>query len=349
MEPLHTLLPRIQDKLTNWWEFGEQKDPCLLIQLAEPHAPPPPPGTEDLRKHWFDIDYVISHAMYGIEHTRYLGVSAPMHFPNLGSAAMAGVLGARMEYVDKRTIWPYPADLSLEQVLEIELDPRNEYYATMLEITRRSVALSHDHHWVAPYPLEGPGDCLEGVYGTLNLLMAMVEQTKLVKAAIEHFTTLWIYAFDEVEQIIESAGNPGAIGWADIWAPGRTFPLQEDFSYNISPAMFREFLLPSLQRIVEAMPYPMFHLDGTTNHLETLLSIPGLRAIQWVPGPGREELAPWYGLIRRIKEASKSVEVFARPDEIDDLVANVGARGLLIGCSGLSEKEAERLLDRYGD
>ena len=113
--------------------------------------------------------------------------------------------------------------------------------------------------------------------------------------------------------------------------------------------MFREFLLPSLHRIVEAMPYPMFHLDGTTNHLEALLSIPGLRAIQWVPGPEREKLAPWYGLIRRIKEAGKSVELFARPDEIDDLVANVGARGLLIGCSGLSEEEAERLLDRYGD
>ncbi len=113
--------------------------------------------------------------------------------------------------------------------------------------------------------------------------------------------------------------------------------------------MFREFLLPALHRIVEAMPYPMFHLDGTTNHLEALLSIPELRAIQWVPGPGREELAPWYGLIRRIKEAGKSVEVFARPDEIDDLVANVGARGLLIGCSGLSKEEAERLVDRYGD
>jgi len=80
-----------------------------------------------------------------------------------------------------------------------------------------------------------------------------------------------------------------------------------------------------------------------------LLSIPGLRAIQWVPGPGREELAPWYGLIRRIKEAGKSVEVFARPDEIDALIASVGARGLLIGCNGLSEQEAERLLDQYGD
>ena len=34
---------------------------------------------------------------------------------------------------------------------------------------------------------------------------------------------------------------------------------------------------------------------------------------------------------------------------LDGLVANVGARGLLIGCNGLSEEEAQHLLDRYGD
>jgi hypothetical protein len=301
-----------------------------------------------VRRQWFDVEHVLRHAMYGIEHTRYLGVSAPSHFPQLGSAAMAGVLGARMEYVDGRTIWPRPSGKSLEEMLDVALDPDNEYYRTLLEITRRSVALSRAHHWVAPYPLEGPGDCLEGVYGAAELFTAMVDRPDLVEAAIGHFTRLWLQAFDEVETIIEAAGNPGGIGWAGIWAPGRTFPLQEDFSYNLSPAMFRRFLLPSLHDLVQAMPYPMFHLDGTTAHLPALLEIPGLRAIQWVPGPGREAVAQWYGLIRSIKARGKSVEVFCTADEVDELVAQVGARGLLIGVTGYTPEQAERLLARYG-
>ena len=348
MQPLHECLSRIQDKLTAWWEYADQKNPCLLITLPV-EGVAPLAYTEDLRRHWFDVEYVIQHAMHAIEYTRYLGVSAPAHFPQLGSAAMAGVLGARMEYIDQRTIWPYPSGKSLEEIMEIGLDPQNEYYSTLLEITRRSVALSRGHHWVAPYPLEGPGDCLEGVYGALNLFAAMVEQPRAVKAAIDHFTRLWIQAFDEVGRIIESAGNPGGIGWAGIWAPGRTFPLQEDFSFNLSPAMFRQFLLPSLHDLVQAMPYPMFHLDGTTAHLPALLEIPGLRAIQWVPGPNHQAIAPWYDLLRTIKARGKSIEVFCTPDEVDDLVANVGARGLLIGLSDFTPEEAEGLLEKYGD
>jgi hypothetical protein len=348
VQPMQNHLSRIRDKLTAWWEHADQKNPCLLITLPV-EGVTPPEQTADVRRHWFDEDYVLRRAMHEVENTRYLGVSAPLHFPQLGSASMAGVLGARMEYVDERTIWPHPSGKSLGELAEITLDPRNEYYRTLLAFTRGSVAASRDHHWVSPYPLEGPGDCLEGVYGATDLFTAMVDGPRAVKAAIVHFTRLWIRAFVEVEQIIESSGNPGGIGWAGIWAPGRTFPLQEDFSYNLSPAMFREFLLPSLHEIVEAMPYPLFHLDGTTAHLAALLEIPGLRAIQWVPGPGREAVRPWYDLFRAIKAAGKSIEVFCTAAEVEDLVESVGARGLLIGVTDCTREEAEGLMARYGD
>lgn len=348
MLSLHDHLRRIREPLTAWWEGADQEYPALLLTLPQ-EGGTAPPSADDLHRQWFDVEYALEHALYGMERTRYLGVAAPVHCPSLGSAAMAGVLGARMEYVDGRTIWPRPSGRSLEEMLEVRLDPANEYYRTLLEITRRSAACSRDHHWVAPFPLEGPGDCLEGVYGAFDLFTAMIDRPELVEAAVKQFTRLWLQAFEEVERIIEGAGNPGGIGWAGIWAPGRTFPLQEDFSYNLSPAMFRRFVLPSLREIVEAVPYPMFHLDGTTAHLPALLEIPGLRAIQWVPGPGREGIAQWYDLIRTIKERGKSVEVFCTADEVDDLVASVGARGLLIGVTECTAEQAERLLDRYAD
>ena len=109
------------------------------------------------------------------------------------------------------------------------------------------------------------------------------------------------------------------------------------------------YCLPPLLEEIDAFEYPMYHLDGAgaLSHLDTLLGIEELRAIQWVPGAGHEEVAQWYDLIRRILAGGKSVEVFARPDAIDDLVKNVGTRGLLIATHVASQEEAERLLERY--
>jgi hypothetical protein len=149
--------------------------------------------------------------------------------------------------------------------------------------------------------------------------------------------------------LIESAGNPGNINWMSIWAPGRTCTTQEDISYMLSPRMFNEFCLPPLIDLIDWIEYPMYHLDGfgAVSHLPALLSIPRLRAIQWVPGAGRESVRQWYPLIRRILEGGKSVEVFACYDEIDELVKAVGSRGLLIYCGGVTPEQAEELLVKY--
>jgi copper homeostasis protein CutC len=93
----------------------------------------------------------------------------------------------------------------------------------------------------------------------------------------------------------------------------------------------------------------MYHLDGAgaLSHLDTLLQIPRLRAIQWVPGAGHERVSQWYDVIRRVLAAGKSVEVFARLEEIDELVREVGPRGLLIHTGGVTPDQAAQLLERY--
>ena len=54
---------------------------------------------------------------------------------------------------------------------------------------------------------------------------------------------------------------------------------------------------------------------GAIPHLDALLEIDNIRAIQWVPGAGKEELKQWYELLQKILAAGKSCQVFARPDE----------------------------------
>ena len=340
-------LADVQDRLANWWEHGDQETPLILTSVRDTRVSLPDTG--DLATYWYDVDWRIDRQMRAIDSTSYYGVALPNDFPNLGSSCMAGVLGARMEALDKRTMWPHPKYGRVEDLMQVDLDPANPAYRTILELTRRSVALSRDHHYVAPYPLEGVSDLLAALYGNENYMVDLIAKPAEVKRTTEHIKRLWLRAFAEIEAVIAQGGNAGGIGWAGIWAPGTTFPLQEDITYMMSSAMYREFILPHVRDMVDAMDYAMYHLDGAAAipHLDALLEIPRLRAVQWVPGPDQEAIGRWYPLIGRILDAGRSVEVFCRPDEIDDLVCHAGARGLLIGVSVDSQAEAEELMDRY--
>lgn len=348
MYSLHNQVSKIKDKLLAWWEGAEMRTPCLLMTTPDPTSLPVP-DTDNLEKYWFDVDWGLKTALQRIASQRYHGVALPYHWPDWGASTFAGVLGARMEMVRKETFWAYPVCTRLEDVLEIHLGNDNLFARIVNEMTRRSVACSRDHHFVACYPIVGIADILAGLYGTEELLLAMIEQPAAVERAMQHVTRLWLEEFDRVSRLIESGGNPGHMTWMAIWAPGRACAFQEDFSYMISRQMYRQFCLPPLLDLIDSLDYPMYHLDGAgaLTHLDTLLDIPRLRAIQWVPGAGREAVAQWYPLTRRILDAGKSVEVFARPEEVPELVREVGPRGLLIHCGEVTEEEADWLLEAY--
>jgi hypothetical protein len=339
-------LPGIQQRLENWWNFGEQERPCFLITLPPP-AGADVPDTQDLEQWWMDVDFRTDRQMKLIDQQTYFGEAVPFHFIDRGSSAMEGVLGAQMKFIDKETIWAYPCFETVEQVAEMVADAENIWRTSTLEMTRRSAALAHGHHFVAPYAMEGVSDILSGLYGTENLLADLIEKPDAVARALDHIKRIWIELFGEIQALIAPSKNPGGIGWAGIWAPGTTFPMQEDFTYMISARMYRRFCLPHVADMLDAMQYGFYHLDGSGAivHLDALLGLKKLRAIQWVPGTGKEELSLWYDLIRRILNAGKSVEVFARPDEVRPLVKAVGLRGLLIHLD-CTAQEAEWLLEQ---
>jgi hypothetical protein len=65
------------------------------------------------------------------------------------------------------------------------------------------------------------------------------------------------------------------------------------------------------------------------------------------PGAGKEAIVEWYEVLRRILAAGKSVQVYAEPQEVDALVKNVGAKGLMIKLTNASPEAVAQLLERY--
>jgi hypothetical protein len=83
-------------------------------------------------------------------------------------------------------------------------------------------------------------------------------------------------------------------------------------------------------------------------HLDALLALEPIRAIQWTPQAGQPGGGDprWYDLYRRIKAAGKAVQATGvKPAQVVPLVEAVGPEGLFVMTQAASAEEGQALLD----
>ena len=118
--------------------------------------------------------------------------------------------------------------------------------------------------------------------------------------------------------------------------------------------MFREAILPSLRREIGHMKYSLFHLDGpgALKHLDALLELDELDAVQWVYGAGAGPAARWLDVYRRIQDAGKGLQIVGYGG-LDEFRAVAPYRPFSPGRGGgvpsLDKRLGGRRLTRIGD
>ncbi len=129
--------------------------------------------------------------------------------------------------------------------------------------------------------LGGNLDVLASLRDTRRFLMDLVKSLQEVDRLVGETTHLWLACYDRLYDRITSAGR-GVTCWGPCWSNGRSYLLQSDLSYMISPKMFERFVLPDLEACCDVMDHAFYHLDGKGQlvHVDTILSIPRLRGIQ---------------------------------------------------------------------
>ena len=95
----------------------------------------------------------------------------------------------------------------------------------------------------------------------------------------------------------------------------------------------------------------MYHLDGTQAvcHLDALLEIESLYAIEWTPQAGIEGAGNprWFEMYNKILEAGKSVQlVDVDREEIIPLLDAIGGKGVYVMTSFPSPNEAEAMMSK---
>ena len=115
--------------------------------------------------------------------------------------------------------------------------------------------------------------------------------------------------------------------WSGVYSRQRSYILQCDFSYMISPDMFREFALDELKGTAKWLKRASYHLDGTgcLPNLGDILKIDEIGMVQWVPGEGTPHGACWTDTYRQILDSGKNAQFMGTPEQFVEVVDLLGS------------------------
>ena len=325
-----------------WYAFEETDRPVMIV--SAPKAPleaPPPPA--DLLSRWTDAEYLIARHEAVFRSTHYAGESYPMLWPNLGPG-IAGAYAGCEPVFDETTMWLEPVERPAGEISPA-WDEGNPWWKVTLELTRAAAAAGEGRWVTAITDLGGVTDILAGMLHPDRLCIEMLEEPAEVMRLRDCLLDIWKRAYSALADITQGA-NGGTTGWLGTFSVHRTYPLQCDFCCMIGPEMFERFVLPELRDLCRWLDRPVYHLDGpgAVKHLDALLGIPELKAIQWVQGAGQAPTIEWVDLLKRILNAGKAVFAYASPAEVRPLLEALGARGVALSVGASSPEEADHLV-----
>ena len=280
----------------------------------------------------------------------------PSATTDLGPGSLALFLGSKPGFAED-TVWFHPCfdqESEPEKLPALKFDPNHPWWRVTEEILRRCVERSRDKYIVGCPDLIENMDVLSSLRGAQTLLVDMIERPEWVERKIREINDVWIAAYQQIYDIIKLEDGSSAFGAFYLWGPGKVAKLQCDASAMFSPKMYQRFVVPALTAQCEWLDHSLYHLDGTQAmiHLDNLLAIEALDAIEWTPQAGIETGGNkrWYDLYRRILAAGKSVQVVnVERDEILPLLDAIGRKGVYALIQFKDEREAEKILEQVGN
>jgi len=156
---------------------------------------------------------------------------------------------------------------------------------------------------------------------------------------------MWCEVYEKLYGIIHGVSE-GSTCWFSLWSPGKTYAAQNDFSYMISPRMFRELFLPIIERQTRYLDHTVYHVDGigAFAHVPALCELPRLQAIQILPGAGKPSPLHYIDTLKIVQRAGKALHITLSPEEVEPALKQLSARDLFISTACRTESEARELL-----
>jgi len=298
------------------------------------------------KAHWFDFDAVVERAAKEMESATWLAETFPIFMPNLGPAVYSAFYGCELSF-EETTSWAQHFIRTPEDIAQLKLDRSNEYYRGIMTLTEKAFAAAKGRFMVGYTDFHPGFDCVASWRDSQEICLDFIDDPEMVKQLLELSIRDFHEIYNEFDAVLKAAGQVSST-WMGIPSFGKMHIPSCDFAALISPDTFNEYGLPILQREVQGMTENIFHLDGpgVANHLDTILAVPEVDAIQWVQGLGPERsILQYIPMIRKIQKAGKSVVVDLDLEDLTPFMDAVSPEGILFSINEHSETVQNEVID----
>ncbi len=328
----------LKERMNAFWN-REEMDRCTVALLKKK------PCYNDFgdKNFYFDVETADRMHRQRFESFEYLWEGIPSLFSYFGTAGIAEYAGSKPEYTP-RTTWFHPC-LDEPDASQISFKCRDAF-EKQKDAIAKMIALSKNDYAVTVTDNCGIADALAAMRGTDTFLMDMITDEDFVTEGIQKLIPIYKETQEQFFDLVKENNEGSIISWMHTWAPKRCAQMQCDLSVMISPEMFGKFIMPELEELSSFLDYPVYHFDGQEQirHLDMLLSIEKLRAIQWTPVTGQPRTSTFIKELQKIQKAGKNLILFPGNNEIEFLLDNLSSRGLHMLVYAWSEEEAEYLM-----
>ena len=332
-----------------FWDCAVIDRPVVIMSVSRPDPACPWPKEKTYASHrerWMDTERVVEQAVAGVMNTEFLGDSLPMAWPNLGPELFSAFFGMEMEY-SADSSWGIPNLVDWADADELQISYNNFYWKKLLEMTDALLEAGRGRFYVGISDIHPGGDAIAAFRDPERLSTDLLMYPDEVKRLLARVNQAYFEVFDFYCEKFVAAGQ-AITSWPAIVSTRRWYVPSNDFSYMISEAMFNEFFLPGITEECQHMEASIYHLDGpgALRHLDALLGIPELNAVQWVYGAGNGRATDWLDVYKRCQTAGKGIQLHIGLDELDCVIENLRPEGVWMGVGVRDREEADAVLKK---
>jgi len=321
------------DKLkatSNQWWAGQLDRPMIPVVLGgrDPErAKPDVPLLSQATCHDFSVspEQIIDRIDYELSTYIYEGDAFPyFNMDCFGPGLIAAFLGARLDN-STGLVWFHPSDERAIQDIHFRFDPDNVWFRRLCDIYTAGMKRWQGQVLMGMTDLGGNMDILATFRPGEDLLLDLYDNPEDVKRLLWEAHESWHQYYKALNEVLQPV-NPGYSDWSRIYSDKPSFILQCDFSYMISTEMFDEFVMPEIVATCGKVERTFYHLDGigARPHLGSILTIPDLDGVQWVPGDGQPNCGNWPEVYREIQASGKLIQLQGGFEVLDCVISQIG-------------------------
>ena len=301
-----------------------------------------------LKDRWFDTEYQVNRFIKNLDTHPWLGETFPTYYPNLGPNFFAAAITNSELKFGEVTSWCKPQVFDEDDLANINFYRQNPYYQKILEMTNYALERC-EHRFMVGYTDMHPSlDCADALRGTEELCMDMFDGKEFVTKLVDKCFAPFFPMMDEFHTLLKSK-NQLSVSWMNIPSYESMHIPSCDLGAMISKDLFNEFSLPYIKKEVAHFKHNVFHLDGkgVANHVDELLKIDEIQAIQWVQGVGDDKpIMQLIEFIKKMQKAGKSLVIDVAPEELENFLNVMDPKGIYLCIAEKDTGQQERILER---